>query len=194
MNERSKSQGKSKPSRNEMEVEQLLQAAQDELVLNLSINSHMSRVSPNYIDSDLDRRFQALKKSGSSVVPQESSNNKELKAVMGDDLSARFAALKGSSSSSSSSSSTPGVGVVPNNILSGDGDGDGDGDEDEEDEVEKLIRWAKDAARLDPSPPSDDDDHDDEEEEEEEEEDDDDEEEEDYKDEHQKPKGHHHRK
>ena len=183
MNERSKSQGKSKPSRNEMEVEQLLQAAQDELVLNLSINSHMSRVSPNYIDSDLDRRFQALKKSGSSVVPQESSNNKELKAVMGDDLSARFAVLKGSSSSSS----TPGVGVGPNNILSD----DGDGDEDEEDEVEKLIRWAKDAARLDPSPPSDDDDHDEEEEEEEEEEDD---EEEDYKDEHQKPKGHHHRK
>jgi hypothetical protein len=190
MNERSKSQSKSKPSRNEMEVEQLLQAAQDELVLNLSINSHMSRVSPNYIDSDLDRRFQALKKSGSSV-PQESSSkktyvdDKELKAVMGDDLSARFAALKGSSSSSSN----PDVGVGPKNILSDDGDGDGDGDEDEEDEVEKLIRWAKDAARLDPSPPSDDDDHD-----EEEEEDDDDEEEEDYKDEHQKPKGHHHRK
>ncbi|CAN0909007.1 hypothetical protein LINGRAHAP2_LOCUS25588 [Linum grandiflorum] len=36
-----------------------------------------------------------------------------------------------------------------------------DDEADEEDEVEKIIRWAKDAARLDPSPPSDSDDSDD---------------------------------
>ena len=167
------------------EVEELLQAAQDELLLKLSLDSHMSRVSPNYIDSDLDRRFQALKKSrpsssSSSVVPQSQSHKSTDDNSNNSDLSARFAALKAKGSSSSSSAAV-GVGVGPSsNILYE------EEDDDEDDEVEKLIRWAKDAARLDPSPPSDDDDQDDDEE------DDDDD---DYKkDCHEKPKGNHPRR
>jgi hypothetical protein len=65
----------------------------------------------------------------------------ELKAVLGDDLSTRFAALKASSSSSSF--------IIAASASLHDAVAD--------DEVEKLIRWAKDAARLDSSPPSDDD-------------------------------------
>ncbi|KAK7858693.1 uncharacterized protein LOC112027281 [Quercus suber] len=168
------------------EVEELLQAAQDELLLKLSLDSHMSRVSPNYIDSDLDRRFQALKKSrpsslSSSVVPQSQSHKSTDDNSNNSDLSARFAALKAKGSSSSSSSSAAvGVGVGPSsNILYE------EEEDDEDDEVEKLIRWAKDAARLDPSPPSDDDDD----------QDDDDDEDEDYKkDCHEEPKGNHSRR
>lgn len=147
------------------EVEQLLQSAQDEVLLKLSVNSHIAHISSNYLDSDLDRRFQALKSRPS--LPQSSASSQsnrrvdnvtvnvddELKNVLGDDLSSRFAALKASSSSSSSSSNNDdkkvnGLPVGPD-ISFGD-------DNDEEDEVEKLIRWAKDAARLDPSPPSED--------------------------------------
>ncbi|KAK3004878.1 hypothetical protein RJ639_019306 [Escallonia herrerae] len=61
-----------------------------------------------------------------------------------DDLFARFAALKGTPSSSSSNDEQ---------VLSGD-------QNDNVDEVEKLMRWAMDAARLDPSPSSDDEDDD----------------------------------
>ena len=173
------------------EVEELLQAAQDELLLKLSLDSHMSRVSPNYIDSDLDRRFQALKKSrpsssSSSVVPQSQSQSHKSTDDNSNnsDLSARFAALKAKGSSSSSSAAV-GVGVGPSsNILYE------EEDDDEDDEVEKLIRWAKDAARLDPSPPSDDDDDDDDQDDDEEDDDDDD-----YKkDCHEKPKGNHPRR
>lgn len=171
------------------EVEELLQAAQDELLLKLSLDSHMSRVSPNYIDSDLDRRFQALKKSrpsSSSVVPQSQSQSQEHKSTDNNsnnsDLSARFAALK--AKGSSSSSAAVGVGAGPSsNILYE------EEEDDEDDEVEKLIRWAKDAARLDPSPPSDDDDDQDDDDDEE------DDDEEDYKkDCHEKPKGNHPRR
>ena len=171
------------------EVEELLQAAQDELLLKLSLDSHMSRVSPNYIDSDLDRRFQALKKSrpsssSSSVVPQSQSHKSTDDNSNNSDLSARFAALKAKGSSSSSSSAAVGVGVGPSsNILYE------EEDDDEDDEVEKLIRWAKDAARLDPSPPSDDDDDDDQDDDEEDDDDDD------YKkDCHEKPTGNHPRR
>lgn len=168
------------------EVEELLQAAQDELLLKLSLDSHMSRVSPNYIDSDLDRRFQALKKSrpsslSSSVVPQSQSQTHKSTDDNSNnsDLSARFAALK---AKGSSSSAAVGIGVGPSsNILYE------EEEDDEDDEVEKLIRWAKDAARLDPSPPSDDDDDDDQ--------DDDEEDDEDYKkDCHEEPKGNHPRR
>ncbi|KAF5444459.1 hypothetical protein F2P56_033589 [Juglans regia] len=146
----------------EKKVEELLQAAQDELLLKLSLDSHMSRGPPDYLHTDLDRRFQSLKSRPSlpispsqsqkltpSSVASAGAEDEELKADLGDELSARFAALKGSLfSSSSSSSSTNVISVGP--ISSS--------DDDEEDEVEKLIRWAKDAARLDPSPPSDEDD------------------------------------
>ncbi|KAE8648374.1 uncharacterized protein LOC116405999 [Cucumis sativus] len=137
------------------QIEQLLQAAQDDLMLKLSLDSHMSRVSPNYLDSDLDRRFQALRsrpprsshphiQSDSSFQPPPPIENLvvdgESQSILGDDLAARFAALKASLPSSAAPLSSS----IPNDADS----------EDEEDEVEKLIQWAKDAARLDPSPPS----------------------------------------
>ncbi|WCJ38988.1 hypothetical protein M5689_020012 [Euphorbia peplus] len=130
----------------EEEVEQLLKAAQDEVLLKLSIDSHMSRVSPDYLLSDLDRRFQALKSTkqthSTTKQPPPSRPPEADPKPNGDDLLARFAALKASSSA-----------PQPQLQLHSD-------DDDEEDEVEKIIRWAKDAARLDPSPPSDDDDDD----------------------------------
>ncbi|XP_050373299.1 uncharacterized protein LOC126790955 [Argentina anserina] len=134
------------------QVEELLRAAQDDMLLSVSVDSHISRLS------DVDRRFQALKlnkvadalKSPPPKVADSSAIqvdvDHELKAVLGDDLSARFAALKASMPMPSSS-------MGPSSALQADDD-----PVDEDDEVEKLIRWAKDAARLDPSPPSDDED------------------------------------
>lgn len=148
------------------QVEQLLQAAQDDLMLKLTLDSHMSRVSPNYLDSDLDRRFQALRSRPSSAAAAAPRNPRpsrsdlpskppaienlpvdgESQSILGDDLATRFAALK----ASLPSSTPPPPSSMPNDVDS----------EDEEDEVEKLFQWAKDAARLDPSPPSDQDDDD----------------------------------
>lgn len=136
------------------EVDELLQAAQDDMLLSLSVDSYISRLS--VVDADVDRRFQALKlktgaEAGAASKSSSNSNSnsiqveEELKAVLGDDLSTRFAALKAASSSSSA--------IIAASASLHDAVAD-----DEDDEVEKLIRWAKDAARLDPSPPSDDDD------------------------------------
>ncbi|XVE49697.1 hypothetical protein DITRI_Ditri01bG0102000 [Diplodiscus trichospermus] len=169
------------------EVEQLLQAAQDELLLKLSVDSHMSRVAPDYVDPDLHRRFQALRSRPSSQTkscskqqkqssaapqpkPQQEQKgeeekkernvvaidnvDEELRGVLGDDLSARFAALK--ASLSSSSNPTPAATAITNEVRMG--LEKANGDDNEEEEVEKVIQWAMDAARLDPSPPSDDDD------------------------------------
>ncbi|KAK4748755.1 hypothetical protein SAY87_015341 [Trapa incisa] len=155
------------------EVEQLLQAAQDDVLLKLSVNSHhISRGSSDSLDPDLSRRFQALKARPSAPNPPPPHRpspyprgNDELKDVLGDDLSARFAALRGSANHSSSSSplvvsslnqaiSEPSVsrGLIEQGCGSANPDND-------EDEVEKIIQWAKDAARLDPSPPSDEEDN-----------------------------------
>lgn len=172
------------------EVEQLLQAAQDEMLLKLSVDSHMSRVAPDYLDPDLHRRFQALRSRPSSSQsksysqqkkqsskappskPQQEQKEKEqkrereskivvvdnvdeeLRGVLGDDLSTRFAALK--ASLSTSSNAAPVASTDTNEVRIG--LEKSNSDDDEEDEVEKVIRWAMDAARLDPSPPSDDDD------------------------------------
>ncbi|KAL4360592.1 hypothetical protein GQ457_04G004430 [Hibiscus cannabinus] len=170
------------------EVEQLLQAAQDEMLLEISVDSHMSRVAPDYLDPDLSRRFQALRSRPSSSRSQQKKQpsapelqppqplkpqpeqkedeerkeqkskvvvadnvDEELKAVLGDDLSARFAALKASLSTSSNPTAS-----ITNEVRIG--LEKSDGEDDEEDEVERVIQWAKDAARLDPSPASDDDD------------------------------------
>ncbi|KAK8519021.1 hypothetical protein V6N13_017730 [Hibiscus sabdariffa] len=180
-------------------VEQLLQAAQDEMLLEISVDSHMSRVAPDYLDPDLSRRFQALRSRPSSSRSQQKKQppapapapapapelpppqplkpqpeqkedeerkgqkskvvvadnvDEELKAVLGDDLSARFAALKASLSSSSSNPAASITNEVRIRLEKS------DGEDDEEDEVERVIQWAKDAARLDPSPASDDDDDD----------------------------------
>ncbi|KAM5566359.1 hypothetical protein ABKV19_014840 [Rosa sericea] len=148
-----RNKGKTKTKKTEKdEVEELLQAAQDDMLLGLSVDSHISRLS------DADRRFQALKLKSPTPPKVADANSsapavtsiqvdEELKAVLGDDLSTRFAALKASVPMPSSSSSS---------IIAASSALHADDDDDAVDEVEKLIRWAKDAARLDPSPPSDD--------------------------------------
>ncbi|KAL1222522.1 hypothetical protein V5N11_018895 [Cardamine amara subsp. amara] len=146
-------------NKEEDEVEQLLQAAQDEMILKLSVNSHTSRSSSDYLDPDLHSRFLALKSQPSTKKKDQQHRqkrrprspppkSKDVVEETPEDLMLRFAALKTSLPSSSSSSSV----LLPNEI------GEEDSDEIGEDaEVEKLIQWAIDAARLDPSPPSDDD-------------------------------------
>ncbi|KAI3414345.1 uncharacterized protein J3R85_016453 [Psidium guajava] len=174
------------------EVDELLRAAQDDVLLKLSLNSHIARSSSGDIDPDLTRRFHALKSrpsapaapsqppprptasassASSSSSPSPRQVDDELKAVLGDDLSARFAALRGSlySSSPSSSPDAAAAGAVGPSAAAdgrdrretGDFNSRGEHDRKEKDEVEKLIQWAVDAARLDPSPPSDDDDNND---------------------------------
>ncbi|KAF9617392.1 hypothetical protein IFM89_036313 [Coptis chinensis] len=116
------------------EVEELLRATEDEMVLKLSVGSHMSRTSSSTpLDQDLIRRFEALKTPSvsnkiTSVPPEKKDDG---------DISARFDALKGAG---------------PSGVRSSLDGGDQRSDNDvEENEVEKLIQWAKDAARLDPS-------------------------------------------
>ncbi|XXG67047.1 hypothetical protein AAC387_Pa06g0481 [Persea americana] len=179
-----RNKGSASNKNKDSEVEELLRAAEDDMLLNLSINSHTSRSNP--FDADLARRFEALKlpkPSSSSNITKSPKPNKEeeeerqvttgsisslqvdenLKTILGSDLSARFAALrKGSSSSSSSILSKDFQG---HSGKSNDYDDDGDEDDDDEvdgdgvskKEVDKLIQWAMDAARLDPSISSDDD-------------------------------------
>ncbi|XP_031372826.1 protein virilizer homolog [Punica granatum] len=161
------------------EVEQLLQAAHDDVLLKLSLNSHVARSASHSLDPDLSRRFQSLKSpppapslSRPKPSPPPPQVDDELKTVLADDLSARFAALRGSLHPSSSSSSSPSVAstnLVPSgSSLACDGRGRDpscSNPDDEEDEVEKIIQWAKDAARLDPSPPFDEEPRDDDEDE-----------------------------
>ncbi|KAI3843504.1 hypothetical protein MKX03_016213 [Papaver bracteatum] len=139
-----------------MDVDELIKAAQDELLLKLSINSH---TTTNNLDLDLLHRFQALKSNNKkpSSVPSSSSKTTTAESVSSEvslpkkneglDLDSRFNALKNKSGGSATTAEIGRLGL-------NDGDQSDGGDED--DEVEKLIRWAKDAARLDPSPPSDD--------------------------------------
>lgn len=151
------------PEKNMDEVEELLQSVQDQLLLNISVDSHIARASTSNslspLDSDLDRRFLALKSSQPSnpITSALANQDQELKAVLGEDLSSRFAALK-TKSIPNSNSLTPSISVAA--IMQEASFGStllNDEDKDEENEVDRLIRWAKDAARLDPSPPSDDD-------------------------------------
>ncbi|KAH1069065.1 hypothetical protein AAZX31_03G072900 [Glycine max] len=71
-----------------------------------------------------------------------------------NDISARFEALKAKSSSSSSSSVYLTIVTSSNSNAQFNEE---ESEDDEEAQVEKL-QWAKDVARLDPSPPSDDED------------------------------------
>lgn len=140
----------------EDEVEKLLRATEDDILLKLSVDSHMSRGSSSQIiHPDLDRRFQALRSSSksnskppsSTAKPTGNSSDTKLNKASvvneddGDDLFARFAALK---------STLPSYSNKNQQVEINDGD--------EVDEVDEVIRWAIDAAALDPSPPSDDDD------------------------------------
>nr|XP_009602531.1 uncharacterized protein LOC104097637 [Nicotiana tomentosiformis] len=111
------------------EVEELLRAAEDDVFLKLSLNSHMAHgSSTQFIDPDLDQRFRALKSKTKNPIPQQPRSTSTASDV---NLFPRFAALKSSLPAYSSEN------------------------EEDDDEVEKVIKWAIDAARLDPSPPSD---------------------------------------
>ncbi|KAL2233201.1 46 kDa FK506-binding nuclear protein [Sesamum indicum] len=145
------------------EVEQLLRAAQDDVLLKLNVNSHMARASASAaIDPDLDRRFQALRKSQKPTKLDDSTKRSPPKVERGDgkvdgaaaedDLFARFAALKNSLPSYNKNERKSPADVSGNELAT---------EEESEDEVDKVIKWAIDSARLDPSPPSDDDDDDD---------------------------------
>ncbi|WOK98082.1 hypothetical protein Cni_G06792 [Canna indica] len=153
------------------EVEQLLRAAEDDLLLKLRVGSSSSSFDP-----DLARRLEALKSPPpppSSAVPRQApasrpaetvgsasaaSADEELGKVLGDDLSARFAALKASSSGprvADLGTEKPDL-VRPEARTSHieveeDGDDDRDDDGVSKKEVDKLMQWAMDAARLDPS-------------------------------------------
>ncbi|KAM7489424.1 hypothetical protein LguiB_026908 [Lonicera macranthoides] len=160
---------KKKTEKEEDEVEKLLRAAEDPMLLKPSINSHMSRGSSStIIDLDLDRRFQALRSKPNPTTSSKSHPNPQLPNPppsissvstdlnlnsdynpQGDDLFARFTALK---SSIPAHFSSPSLNELQKKFENGD---------DEKDKVEKLIRWVVDAAHLDLSPPSDSDSEDD---------------------------------
>lgn len=190
--------GRCTPSRTgddpQSEVDQLLRAAEDDLLLNLRIGSHAARSSA--LDPDLARRFEALKtppppqplaaktvvKGGSSGAADDGSPPSATKTmvkggssvaaddgewgnVLGDDLVARFAALKGSSGTGGLDPRPEGSDLVAPHGKSSHVEVD---DEEEEDgrnadegvskkEVDKLLQWAMDAARLDPSKSDDED-------------------------------------
>ncbi|KAK9065664.1 hypothetical protein SSX86_015065 [Deinandra increscens subsp. villosa] len=150
------------------EVEELLKSTEDDLLLKLTVNSHIkSKSKPkfdlvpessrsNAIDPDLDHRFQALR-SKSNPKTKVSADHEDV-----DTLFARFAALKGPNTKSASNSTTEDTEIEKNESC---GIANVKEEEDEEDEVQKIINWAIDAARLDPSPTSEIDDSEEEEDE-----------------------------
>ncbi|GAB2284981.1 hypothetical protein Dimus_019436 [Dionaea muscipula] len=155
------------------EVEEMLREAEDAMLLKLNLNSHMAHVKPTDLHPDLHSRFQALK-SGSANVRKPGKVDKNETALdtdkfkeedNEDDLFARFAALKASipkpssSSTGSNQGQGDGCGQVDKFTVDGSFLNEGKVDEhcdDHEVEVQKIIMWAMDAARLDPSPSSDD--------------------------------------
>lgn len=157
------------------EVEELLRAAEDAALLKINLNSHTVHASPSDLHPDLEQRFRDLKSGSKAKAKQESATRKITppqsaklhKEVDEDDLLGRFAALKASLPKTSPSVSSSFVGIESSDTSFGDKLADVssgskvniDDDDEDEDEVEKVIRWAMDAARLDPSPSSDDEDN-----------------------------------
>ncbi|XP_073012176.1 uncharacterized protein [Typha latifolia] len=122
------------------DVDDLLRAAEDDLLLRLQVNSHPISSSSSFssLDPDLDRRLQALRSQPfKSSSPSESRKHgdEEVGRILGDDLAARFAALKASPGSDP---------VADRGGFCDEGGGEGS-----EKEVEKVLQWAMDAARLD---------------------------------------------
>ncbi|OWM91377.1 hypothetical protein CDL15_Pgr017295 [Punica granatum] len=128
-------------------------AGEEGVELHDIINSHVAGSASHSLDLDLSRRFQALKSpplAPSLSLPKPSPPlhqvDDKLKAVVGDDLSARFTALRGSLHPSSSPSFSPSV-ASANLVPSGtslacngrDRDPSCSNPDDEEDEVEKII-------------------------------------------------------
>ncbi|KAF7101879.1 hypothetical protein CFC21_103095 [Triticum aestivum] len=138
--------GGRKPVGDDAEVEALLRAAQDAVLLKLQANSHLVSSSssaasnplaldegPGPLDDDLARRLDALR---SRPAPPKRPGGAPTPAAGGmDEMEARFAALKGAA-------------VCPDKETRVRLEDLG-GESDEEDEVEKVMRWAMDAARLD---------------------------------------------
>ncbi|GAB4851969.1 hypothetical protein Ancab_016160 [Ancistrocladus abbreviatus] len=159
------------------EVEEMLREAEDAVMLKLNINSHLAHVCTSDLHPDLDRRFQALKSGSapskkpyaSKTISSETGKMEQYVVLKEDeeqDLFARFAALKASTPKPSfAGSSLPSVrynqehGSDQVNKLIADSNtftecqyGNNDN------EVQKVIMWAMDAARFDPSPSSDEED------------------------------------
>ncbi|KAK8945323.1 hypothetical protein KSP40_PGU011187 [Platanthera guangdongensis] len=150
------------------EVDEMLRAAEDELLMEVHVASHTISSS---LDSDLARRFEALKSprlpphpKASQAIPPPQSSTPESKGLenrdrihedaANDDLMARFAALK-----APTRNLQPMSNPISNHVdFSADEEMD-DGDEISKKEAEKVMQWAMDAARLDPSR-SDDEDND----------------------------------
>jgi hypothetical protein len=151
------------PSGEEAEVEALLRAAQDAVMLKLQANSHLvsstsfasasasaptvpldDAAAPDPLEDDLARRFDALK--SRAAVPAPASKPAGAGAATApapaatasgmDELEARFAALKGAAGPEKEAAR------VKLEDLGGESSED-------EDEVDKVMRWAMDAARLD---------------------------------------------
>ncbi|XP_031496303.1 uncharacterized protein LOC116261602 [Nymphaea colorata] len=139
------------------EVEELLRVAQDDVFLRLNVNSHRLHSSSSGLDADLDRRFAALKvPSAQKPNPSAACNESEEKRgqigdgksgdVFGAELSARFLALKGPMKGEADVAMKQPMDSL--SVAAGNGCGE---DEDFDSEVQKLLEWAKDAARLDSS-------------------------------------------
>nr|CAB3479980.1 unnamed protein product [Digitaria exilis] len=149
------------PSGEEAEVEALIRAAQDAVLLKLQANSHLvssssasasapiapvddAAAAADPLDDDLARRFDALKSRPPAPKPKPvggvAAGAAAAAAAGGDsgmnELEARFAALKGA------------AGPEKDARVRLDDLG-GESSEDEADEVDKVMRWAMDAARLD---------------------------------------------
>ncbi|PUZ50099.1 hypothetical protein GQ55_6G032600 [Panicum hallii var. hallii] len=142
------------PSGEEAEVEALLRAAQDAVLLKLQANSHLvssasasapsvpldgaAAALPDPLEDDLARRFDALKSRAAAPKPKPAGAGAAAPAAASgmDELEARFAALKGAAGPEKEAR-------VRLEDLGG------ESSEDEEDEVDKVMRWAMDAARLD---------------------------------------------
>ncbi|XWS68434.1 hypothetical protein CRYUN_Cryun04dG0089400 [Craigia yunnanensis] len=89
-------------------VEQLLQAAQDELLLKLSVDSYIKKIPaapPPKLQQE--EKEEEEKKERKSKVVVVDNIDEELRGLLGDDLSIRFAALKASFSSSSNPNPNP---------------------------------------------------------------------------------------
>ncbi|CAO2186944.1 unnamed protein product [Urochloa humidicola] len=144
------------PIGEEAEVEALLRAAEDAVMLKLQANSHLissstsasasapaapvdgAAAGPDPLENDLARRFNALKSRAAAPAPKPAGAGAAPAAGGGgmDELEARFAALKGAAGPEKE------VRVRLEDLG-------GESSEDEESEVDKVMRWAMDAARLD---------------------------------------------
>ncbi|KAG0502144.1 hypothetical protein HPP92_002216 [Vanilla planifolia] len=149
------------------EVEEMLRAAEDELLLGLRVGSHTISSSSSSLDSDLTRRFEALKspcvppnrKSTTSRSRPSESRRKPLLGTYRDaideaDLMARFAALKGPIRSDSPLQPAPAADLIKDredSVVDDESeDGEGEGGVSKK-EVDQVMQWAMDSARLDPS-------------------------------------------